>query len=208
MARVHRREAAVFVQVMEGRVRDRDGLRRQLEQWMQELRPGASGFLGTTAGVTDDGRGIVLARFESADAARANSERPDQGAWWSRTEQCFDGPVSFADSEDVDTLLGGGSDEAGFVQVMRDSGVDRARLRALDDVLERHAASFRPDLLGALRVWTGPDAYVEAAYFTSEDAAREGEQREAPTELAEHMADLESLMADVEYLDLRDPWLH
>ena len=43
----------MFVQAFEGRVADQDGLRRQLERWMTELRPGAHGFLGSTAGVTD-----------------------------------------------------------------------------------------------------------------------------------------------------------
>lgn len=70
----------MFVQLIEGRVSDRDGLRRQMDRWMSELRPQAAGFLGSTAGVTDDGQAIVLARFESARAAQANSERPEQGS--------------------------------------------------------------------------------------------------------------------------------
>ena len=40
----------MFVQVIEGQLADREGLRRQLELWMTELRPGATGYLGTTAG--------------------------------------------------------------------------------------------------------------------------------------------------------------
>jgi hypothetical protein len=59
----------MFVQIIEGRVADRDGLRSQMDRWMAELRPGAEGFLGTTAGVTDDGRAVCFARFASADAA-------------------------------------------------------------------------------------------------------------------------------------------
>ena len=31
----------MFVQAIEGRVADPEGLRRQLERWMSELRPGA-----------------------------------------------------------------------------------------------------------------------------------------------------------------------
>ncbi len=54
----------MFVQAIEGRVADREGLRRQLERWMSELRPGAQGFLGSTAGVTDGGeaRGVRSVR--------------------------------------------------------------------------------------------------------------------------------------------------
>src|SRR5262249_37410339 len=111
----------MFVQIIEGRVSGRDGLRRQMDNWEKELRPGAKGFLGSTAGVTDDGHAIAFARFDSAAAAKANSDRPEQGRWWNETEKTFDGPATFADSEDVQTFFGGGSDDAGFVQVMKGS---------------------------------------------------------------------------------------
>ena len=198
----------MFVQVIEGQVADREGLRRQLERWMTELRPGATGFLGTTAGVTDEGAGLAFARFESAADAAANSERPEQGQWWAETEKCFDGEVRFTDSDDVDIFLGGGSNDSGFVQVMKGHGVDRARMRAADEQFEEHASSFRPDLLGGFRVWTGTDSYIEVAYFTNEADAREGERKQPPAELADAMAGFEALMSNVEFIDLREPWLY
>jgi len=198
----------MFGQVIEGRVADREGLRRQVDRWMKELRPGATGFLGSTAGVTDDGQAITLARFDSVAHAKANSERAEQGQWWAETEKCFDGAVTFTDSEDVETFLGGGSNDAGFVQVMKGRGVDRDRVRAMDEGFEKHAPSFRPDLIGVLRVWTGPDSYAEVAYFTNEADAREGETKEPPAELAEQMGEFQDLMANIEFLDLKDPWLH
>jgi hypothetical protein len=197
----------MFVQVIEGRVADRDGLRRQMDNWESELRPGATGFLGSTAGVADDGHAIALARFESAAAAKANSDRPEQGRWWAETEKHFDGPVTFTDSEDVQTFLGGGSDDAGFVQVMKGSA-DRDQMREIDAGFEKHAPSWRPDLLGVLRVWTGSDTYVEIAYFKSEAEAREGEKREPPPELAEQMGQFEAMTANIEFLDLKEPWLY
>jgi len=197
----------MFVQIIEGRVADREALTRQVERWSKEIRPGAKGFLGSTGGVTDDDRAIVLVRFESADAARANSDRPEQSQWWAETEKCYDGPVSFTDSEETETLSSGGSNDAGFVQVMKGRG-DRARLREMDELFEKHAPSFRPDVLGGFRVWTAPDTYVEAIYFTSEAAAREGEKSEPPPELAADMDDFQAMMANVEFLDLRQPWLH
>jgi hypothetical protein len=205
---VNLRRWTMFVQVIEGRVADRDGLRRQMDRWMTELRPGATGFLGSTAGVADDGYAIAFARFESAAAAKSNSERPEQGRWWTETEKCFDGEVTFTDSDDLETFLAGGSNDAGFVQVMKGSGADRDRLHAMDESFVEHAASFRPDLIGGLRVWTGPDTYVEVAYFTSEAKAREGETKEPPAELADQMGEFQDLMANVEFLDLRDPWLY
>ncbi len=198
----------MFVQVIEGRIVDREGLRRQMDRWMVELRPGASGYLGTTAGVTENDRAIAFARFESAAAAQANSERPEQGRWWAETEKCFEGPVTFADSDEVDTFLAGGSDAAGFVQIMKGSAPDRERLRVMDARLAEHAGSFRPDLIGGYRVWTGPSTYVEAAYFTSEAEARANETKEPPAELAEEMAEFAEMMASIEFVDLREPWLY
>src|SRR5829696_1093791 len=173
----------MFVQVIEGQVADASQLRRQLDRWVAELSPGATGWLGTTAGVAADGRGLVFARFESGAAAAANSARPEQGEWWSETKGCFDGDVTFSDSEDVDQFLAGGADDAGFVQVIK-ARADRATLRRMDERFEGLSTTFRPDLIGGLRVWLAADRYVEVAYFTSEAAAREGERKEPPPELA------------------------
>ena len=139
----------MFVQMIEGRVSDRERLHRQMDQWQSDLRPGATGFLGSTGGVTDDGYGITFARFESAAAATANSERPEQGRWWAETEKCFAGDVAFTDSEDVETTLRGGSNDAGFVQIMR-GNADRDELHAVDAGFEEVAGSWRPDLIGGL----------------------------------------------------------
>jgi hypothetical protein len=196
----------MFVQVIEGRVSDREGLRRQMDKWMTDLRPGANGFLGSTAGVTEDGEGIAFARFESAAAAKANSERPEQGAWWDQTAKCYSGDVTFTESEDTETFLGGGSNDAGFVQIMRGTA-DRDELHAMDAAFERVAGSWRPDLIGVLRVWTGPDRYADVGYFTSEAEAREGEKKEPTPEIAEQMRRFEKLMSGVEFIDLKDPWL-
>ena len=196
----------MFVQVIEGTTSDVPSLRRQLDRWVQELRPGAEGFLGATVGVTDDGKVLNIARFTSEAAARANSERADQGQWWAETEKCFDGEVTFADSSDVDLIGGGGSDDAGFVQVMKTEGVDRQRMRAFDEALQPFLDQ-RPDILGGIRVWTGPDRCTEVIYFRSEAEARTGEQ-EAPPEAHEAFAEFADLMEDVEYLDMRDPWLY
>ena len=105
-------------------------LRRQLELWRREIKPGASGYLGSTGGVTSDGRSITLVRFESEQAARANGERAEQGAWWTETAKAFDGGVTFHDCREVDTILGGGSNDARFVQVMDGRARDRTRCEA------------------------------------------------------------------------------
>ena len=85
--------------------------------------------------------------------------------------------------------------------------MDRDRVHALDEQLEAHAASWRPDLLGGFRMWTGPDSYIEVAYFTNEREARAGEAKEPPAELAAEMGDLQEMRVNVEFIDLPDPWL-
>ena len=199
----------MFVQIIEGKVSDTAGLRRQLDRWESELRAGAAGFLGSTGGVTDDGVGFAIARFESAAAAHTNSERAEQSAWWSETEKCFDGPVSFTDSEDVEEFLAGGSNDAGFVQMMKSAaGLGRAVVKDLDERFEKHAATWRPDLIGGVRIWTGETSTVEVNYFTSEAAARANENKEPPAELAELFAQYADVIANTEFLDLREPWLY
>src|SRR5215213_2549499 len=99
----------MFVQVMEGRVSDVEGLRAQIDKWMAELAPGATGYLGTTAGATGDGNFIGVVRFESEEAARANSDRPEQGEWWAETASKYDGEVTFTNCPEVDSFGAGGS---------------------------------------------------------------------------------------------------
>ena len=202
------RGCSMFVQIMEGRVKDPARMKELMERWIDELAPGASGFLGATAGVTTDGRVVNLARFESAAAAEVNSDRPEQGAWWSQMEACFDGDVSFNESEDVTMFLDGGSNDAGFVQVMKSSDVDRDLVDRIDRIFEQHAASLRPDVIGSLRVWTGPRSAYDITYFTSEAEARAGEQRGMPAEFEPLIEQFQSLMASTEFIDLADPWLY
>jgi hypothetical protein len=73
------------------------------------------GWLGTTAGVTEDGRFIELARFESEQAARRNSDRPEQDQWWTETSKLFTGAATFKDSSDVTVDVTVDPDDAGFV---------------------------------------------------------------------------------------------
>lgn len=197
----------MFVQVIRGRVADAESLRRQFDRWEQELRQGADGFVGTTGGISPTGEFISVVRFADEASARKNSSRPEQGAWWAETEKCFEGPVTFSESTEVDTFLRGGSDSAGFVQVMIGRCSEPARLRELEKALEQGIAEGRPDLIGASRVWHEGGRFTEVAYFTSEAAAREGEARAVPEEVGPAMAEWERIMGDLEYLDLPDPWL-
>ena len=199
----------MFVQVIQGDVSDAARVRAQLDKWVEAVAPGAVGWLGSTSGVTDDGTLIALARFESAEAARQNSDRPEQTAWWQQTAALFTGEPVFHDSTSVEAATPGDPSQAGFVQVMqgRSSDPDRARELMANDPADWQ--KFRPDILGTVSVGHDGDAWTMAIYFTSEESARAGERKEPPPEMAEMMKEMDALaIGQPAFFDLRDPWLH
>lgn len=195
----------MFVQVIEGKCKDTDALHRQMDLWQRDLQPGAIGYLGSTSGVTSTGDCIMLARFESEDAARRNSERPEQAAWWAETSECFDGPVTFHDCTDVHVMRECEAD-AQFVQVMEGQVEDVERAHELEDQVAPMLRQYRPDLVGSYTAYHGTE-FTSVAYFTDESSARAGEGEEPPPELATEMAAWDQVMKVDRYLDLRDPWL-
>jgi hypothetical protein len=199
----------MFVQVIKGRVADPARVKAALDRWAEELAPGAEGWLGTTAGVTEDGRFIAAARFESEDAARRNSDRPEQDRWWSETSRLFDGEPGFLDSSEVDVDTNGDPAAATFVQVMqgRTSDPERARRMMAEDSTDW--SSFRPDMLGSVAAGHDGGAYTMVMWFTSEAEAREGERKEPPPELKAQMEEMGSLsVGEPEFFDLKDPWMY
>ena len=193
----------MFMQVIQGKVRDEALMRRQIEQWKSDVKPGATGYLGSTSGITPDGQYVLLARFESEDAARTNSKRPEQGAWWAKTAPAFDGEPTFIDCATVDTMFGGGSSDAGFVQVMHGRAKDPEAMRAAGIAMEDDLRKMRPDILGGIVGWHGDRNFTQAMYFISEDTARKGE-----TEM-EGDADMDEwgkmMDGEITFLDLREP---
>lgn len=191
----------MFVQVIQAKVKDPEALEAQWEKWLQEVKPQAKGYLGGTGGVTGDGRFITVARFESEEAARRNSESETQGQWWSETEQLLEDP-SFVDCTEVEEWMGGGSDDAGFVQVIQGSSRDDTDMTPEDEEQIRKA---RPDIIGGISA-KHPDGktWTTVAYFTSESAAREGESN---PEFRQAMEESGQTPEENTYFDLTDPWL-
>jgi hypothetical protein len=198
----------MFVQVIQGQVSDAGQLKAAMDRWTKELAPGATGWLGSTAGVTDAGWLVALARFESEEAAQRNSQRPEQDAWWSETAGLFSGPVTFQNSTHVSADTHGNPDDAGFVQIMQGMGKDPDRARELMENDPTDWETFRPDILGTMSIQHDEGAWTMAIYFTSEAAAREGEQKPPPPEVQKMMEELNSLMiGEPTFADLKDPWL-
>jgi hypothetical protein len=194
----------MFIQVIQGKTKDKAGLARRNDLWEAELAPGAKGYLGMTGGVADDGTVILLARFDSEASATANSNRAEQGSWWSETAKYFDGDVTFRNCADVDIEQIGDLDSAGFVQIMQGTSSDKARVRKLGPQLTSKMAELRPDVLGTVIAWDA-DQFTQVVYFRSEAEARQGEQKmgDAPRELQEVM----ELAPAASYVDLKEPWI-
>jgi len=195
----------VFIQIIQGKCTRQDELRALADQWRAELAPGADGWLGGTYGFTDDDTFVGVVRFESRDKAMANSARPEQQAWAEQMMALMEGEVSYHDCEDVTLLMGGGSDEAGFVQVVQGKVDDPGRLKALltSDPTSLH--EMRPEIIGATLAVEPDGTFTETVAFTDEARAREGEGIEPPPNVR---ADLEYAMKGATFYDLHHPWFN
>jgi hypothetical protein len=192
----------MFIQVIQAPVQDKEGARRLAERWDDELAPDATGWLGSTFGFTDDGQVIGVVRFTDRAAAAANSDRPEQAAWWAEFEGCLSGPATFHDTEDVTVMLDGGSDDAGFVQVIQGKVTDAGELRSVMEMND-DVRRLRPDIIGATLAIDDDGTFTETVAFTSEAAARTGENGEMPPEIASLWDEAAS---EVSFYDLRSPW--
>ncbi|MCW2812490.1 MAG: hypothetical protein JWP61_2948 [Friedmanniella sp.] len=197
----------MFVQVIKGKVNDASAVRGSLETWARDLAPGAEGWLGSTTGVTDDGTLIAVARFDTEEHARRNSDRPEQGQWWAATERLFDGDVTFEESTEVDDFVVGDPDSAGFVQVMQGQVTDPVRSRELMRQRPADFRQLRPDILAILGLAHQDGRWTSVAYFTSEAEARQHESQEPPAEFVEMMKQMTAIsVGPPTFHDLRQVW--
>jgi hypothetical protein len=198
----------MFVQVIQGKAKDPAGLRKQWERWDQEIKPDVQGYLGGTAGVTADNEFIALARFESEDAARANSDSAKQGGWWEETSQYLD-DVMFHDCTMVDLMKEGGSDTAGFVQVIQGKVTDVEKARSLDREGQDQMNAMRPDVIGGIVAWHPQNGrFTNAIYFTSEAEARAKEKESSSDpEFQKFMSEWQAISdGEPKFLDITEPW--
>jgi hypothetical protein len=194
----------MFVQIVQGTVTDPEALQRSIARWRKEIKPGAHGYLGSTGGVTPDGRGITMVRFESEADAQANSDRAEQGAWWNEASKAFGDDVTFHNCTEVESLLGGGNDSAGFVQVLQGRTHDEAQMRATGRAIQDELQKVRPDILGVVVAFHGDGGFTQFLYFSSEEAARVGEKAMGnESELSERLR--ATIDGDLTFFDLKEP---
>jgi hypothetical protein len=199
----------MFAQVIQARTSDPEAVLAHVDRWMQELQPGSIGWLGSTVGVDDDGRLVAVVRFESADEAQRNADRPEQTRWWEAMLPHLDGEPTVRDSEQVTLDLVDDPDRAGFVQVMQGQVTDPERAQELMAQFPQDAMKeFRPDVLGTVMINHDEGRWTQVIYFTSESEARQGERKEAPPEFQAVMEQLMNIsVGEPEFIDLRRPML-
>ena len=147
----------------------------------------------------------MAARFESKEAAQRNSDRSEQGAWFAEMEKVVS-DVTFHDCSRIETLFGGGKDNAGFVQVMQGHVKDKAKADAMfkrSADAEKVLGGARPDVIGeVVAIHDDGDGYTDVVYFSSEAEARANEKQEMPAEAQAMMQEFESALVVDEFLDL------
>lgn len=203
----------MWVQVIEGKAKDAAGLRKLIDKWNDEVRPASKGFLGATGGVTEDGTFINVARFESEELAMQNNDLPEQSAWANEMAQYLEGEPTFRNCKEIDVVRGGGSDNAGFVQIIQSGLKDFERARELNRQMnENMPPEMRPEFLGGIAAWDG-EILTMTAYFTSEEEARKGEKEDMSEfaakypDAAKTWEEMNELETSQRYLDLRDPFM-
>jgi hypothetical protein len=198
----------MFAQVIRGKASDPNAVRARLDRWMTDLEPNAKGWLGTTSGVTEQGDVVAIVRFETEEVARANSDKPEQGEWWAETEKVLAGEAAFEDSTKVYFDTNGDLSLTGFVQIRLGHVSDGDRMLALIEGNSSWRTS-RPEILGIMGVVSAGGQFTNAVYFTSYEAAHGLDDSEAiPADVRARGAEMMSLLGgELEYLDLKNPWL-
>jgi hypothetical protein len=198
----------MFIRVIQGRATNSPGIRRDLGRWQRQLGADADGWLGSTAGITEDGWSITVVRFASEAQARRNSARSEQREWWRDASQHL-ARVVVHDAAKVHTYGEGGADEAGFVQVIQGHSDDLERMASLGRNQEEVLAREAPHILGMTVAEHAdrPGDFTQIVYFTSEQDARQFDP--VPPAEADEPAPEERrrLMTNLRCFDLRDPQL-
>jgi hypothetical protein len=198
----------MFIQVIQGRATNPPGIRRDLGRWQRQLATDADGWLGTTTGITEDGWSITAVRFASEAQARHNRDRPEQREWWRDASQHL-ARVVVHDAPKVHTYRDGGSDQAGFVQVIQGHTEDMERMASLGRDQEEILVRDAPYVLGMTVAEHAdrPGDFTQIMYFTSEQDARHLEQERSAEADEPARRELLDLMTNLRSFDLRDPQL-
>lgn len=195
----------MFVSVIEGNVLAKALLRNAWEQ-LQTALSADDGWIRSAAGVDGSGRFIGLTYLSSAEAWSELVKRADVRLWLDNVQAHLDSPTS-SESPQASVLIDPGHEPARFMQFIKARTSDVERFTAVNDAFQIEVRSHRPDVVGSLITWLEGDRFIETVLFSSEQDARDAESREFPGGIEGLFGELMQLMQDIDYRDVRDPWL-
>ncbi|MFP5218511.1 MAG: hypothetical protein ACLGIG_02060 [Actinomycetes bacterium] len=150
------------------------------------------------AGVSDDGRLVALLDVGSGAQLGGGEHAP-----WDATLQAASArEVRVEPAVESSAFVAGVPVRCGFAQVLRGRVPDRFEFERVLRADAEWLARERPEILGGLLAWHGGNRFTLVVCFTDEAAARAGEAKNAESP----GADIDQLMDDVTYVELRDPW--
>ncbi len=191
---------SIVLLLASGPVADAEALRRGWAEWHDRVAPADGAWLGSTGGIARDGQWVAAVRYSSLEAAREAGEGPSGPSF-------LTGATTVELADGVHLVEGNGPPAAaGFVQLMRARVPDRRRFEAVEAAVGVRFAALRRDFLTGLRAWAGPDGLRVVDWFTSEADARAGEALDVPSDLGALFGEWMSLLHDVEWYDLPEPW--
>jgi hypothetical protein len=185
----------VVSQVVQGRTEDPDATREALDRWVRTND--SHGWVRATAGVATDGAFLAVLLFDE------NVDRPDLA-------ELVDTLVdpTLRTGVRTETFSPGDLARARFVQVVQGAVTDLDEafrgLTVFQELLAIHA----PYLLGTITIAHEGGRFTRVLHFSSEAEARRGEAARPPEVQRSDDELLRLLVGPVEFLDLRDPWLH
>ena len=198
----------MFVQVIQGHVSDAGKVRAQLDKWVTEVAKGASAGWGapvaspTTAGSSP---WCASSRRRPRNGTATDRNRPRGGA---RCRLCSPMSPSSTTAQGSTSTPRATRRRPASSRSCKAARATPERARELMDNDPTDWSAFRPEILGTTSVGHDSDAWTMAIYFTSEAAAREGEQKPPPPEMEAMMKEMDALsVGEPVYFDLRDPWL-
>ena len=101
-------------------------------------------------------------------------------------------------------MFGGGSNDAGFVQVMQGRVKDQDEMRRRDKEMQPELRKMRPDIIGGVTAFHGDGGgFTSATYFTSEAEARNGEKEMGESDMFKEFMSM--FEGELTFYDLTEP---
>ena len=123
-----------------------------------------------------------------------------------RMEACFDGEVTFHDCDNAMLFLGGGSDDAGFVQIIQGRITDPEKFRHFMEQPMDALQEARPEIIGGTIAMEPDGWFTQTVASAARRRPARARRRRCPSEIQQQYQDEMSSMQDVKYLDLHHPW--